>query len=45
MGQSSNDSFPTALHVAVAIETTHARLLPSLIGSPMRWTAKAKRME
>ena len=29
MGQSSNDSFPTALHVAVAVETT-ARLLPSL---------------
>jgi len=29
MGQSSNDSFPTAIHVAVAIETT-ARLLPAL---------------
>ena len=29
MGQSSNDSFPTALHVAVAVETT-ARLLPAL---------------
>ncbi len=30
MGQSSNDSFPTAIHVAVAVETT-ARLLPALI--------------
>ena len=30
MGQSSNDSFPTAIHVAVAIET-HQRLLPALI--------------
>ncbi|PKP87054.1 MAG: class II fumarate hydratase [Alphaproteobacteria bacterium HGW-Alphaproteobacteria-17] len=29
MGQSSNDSFPTAIHVAVAVETT-ARLLPAL---------------
>ncbi len=29
MGQSSNDSFPTAIHIAVAIET-HRRLLPAL---------------
>ena len=29
MGQSSNDSFPTALHVAAAI-AVHARLLPAL---------------
>src|SRR3546814_10952743 len=31
MGQSSNDSFPTATHVAVAVETL-ARLLPALTG-------------
>ena len=30
MAQSSNDSFPTAIHVAVAIETT-VRLLPALV--------------
>jgi len=29
MGQSSNDSFPTAMHIAAATEI-HARLLPSL---------------
>ncbi|PKP96486.1 MAG: class II fumarate hydratase [Alphaproteobacteria bacterium HGW-Alphaproteobacteria-13] len=29
MGQSSNDSFPTALHVAVAVETA-GRLIPAL---------------
>ncbi|MEQ1725413.1 MAG: class II fumarate hydratase [Sphingopyxis sp.] len=30
MSQSSNDSFPTAIHIAVAMETHH-RLLPALI--------------
>ena len=29
MGQSSNDTFPTAIHIAVAVET-HRSLLPSL---------------
>ncbi|ABF54855.1 class II fumarate hydratase [Sphingopyxis alaskensis] len=41
MGQSSNDSFPTALHVAVAVETT-ARLLPSLIALTDALDAKAR---
>ncbi len=40
MGQSSNDSFPTALHVAVAVETT-ARLLPALATLTDALTAKA----
>lgn len=31
MGQSSNDSFPTAMHIATAIEVT-SRLLPALDG-------------
>jgi len=30
MGQSSNDSFPTAMHIAAAMEITH-HLIPSLI--------------
>src|SRR3546814_10672846 len=40
MGQSSNDSFPTALHVAVAVETS-ARLLPALIELTDALPAKA----
>ncbi len=40
MGQSSNDSFPTALHVAVAVETT-ARLLPALADLTDALAAKA----
>ncbi len=39
--QSSNDSFPTALHVAVAIETT-ARLLPALAALTDALAAKAE---
>src|SRR3546814_9542788 len=41
MGQSSNDSFPTALHVAVAVETV-ARLLPALTRLTDALTAKAE---
>ncbi len=41
MGQSSNDSFPTALHVAVAVETT-ARLLPALTLLTHALAAKAE---
>jgi fumarate hydratase class II len=40
MGQSSNDSFPTAIHVAVAVETT-ARLLPALTRLTDALAAKA----
>jgi fumarate hydratase class II len=40
-GQSSNDSFPTALHVATAVETT-ARLIPALIALTDALAAKAK---
>ena len=40
MGQSSNDSFPTAIHVAVAVETT-VRLLPALIALTDALAAKA----
>ena len=40
MGQSSNDSFPTAIHVAVATETT-ARLLPALARLTDALAAKA----
>ena len=39
-GQSSNDSFPTALHVAAAVETT-ARLLPALADLSDALAAKA----
>ncbi|QNO28909.1 class II fumarate hydratase [Sphingopyxis sp. OPL5] len=41
MGQSSNDSFPTAIHVAVAIETTK-RLLPALATLTDALTAKVE---
>lgn len=41
MGQSSNDSFPTALHVAVAVET-NARLLPALVVLTDALAAKAE---
>ncbi|GGJ34835.1 fumarate hydratase, class II [Sphingopyxis bauzanensis] len=40
MGQSSNDSFPTAIHVAVAVETM-TRLLPALIALTDALAAKA----
>lgn len=40
MSQSSNDSFPTALHVAVAVETK-ARLLPALAELSDALAAKA----
>ena len=40
MGQSSNDSFPTAIHVAVAVETM-TRLLPALIALTNALAAKA----
>lgn len=40
MGQSSNDSFPTALHVAAAVETTE-RLIPALIELTDALAAKA----
>ncbi len=39
MGQSSNDSFPTAIHVAVAL-ATHQSLLPALISLTDALTAK-----
>ena len=39
-GQSSNDSFPTAMHIAAAIEVSHT-LLPALAG--LRETLEAKR--
>ncbi len=35
LGQSSNDSFPTAMHIAAAIEIDH-RLLPALTPSARR---------
>lgn len=41
MGQSSNDSFPTAIHVAAAIET-HRRLIPALVRLTDALTAKAQ---
>jgi fumarate hydratase class II len=40
-GQSSNDSFPTALHIAAASET-HARLLPALAAMEQDLSAKAR---
>ncbi len=40
MGQSSNDSFPTAINVAVALET-HRRLLPALARLTDALAAKA----
>jgi fumarate hydratase, class II len=39
-GQSSNDSFPTAIHVAVA-QAVHGNLLPALIGLTDTLTAKS----
>jgi fumarate hydratase class II len=41
MGQSSNDSFPTAIHLAVAVETTK-RLLPALAVLTDALTAKVE---
>ena len=41
MGQSSNDSFPTALHVAAA-RAVHGRLLPALRAIHHRLAAQAK---
>ena len=41
-GQSSNDSFPSAMHIATARET-HSRLLPALEG--LQTTLEAKRRE
>eukprot|EP00198_Chlamydomonas_reinhardtii_P000616 XP_001689951.1 fumarate hydratase [Chlamydomonas reinhardtii] len=39
-GQSSNDTFPTAMHVAVALQV-HRHLLPALAGLQERLAAKA----
>ncbi|KAA0971887.1 class II fumarate hydratase [Aureimonas fodinaquatilis] len=44
MGQSSNDVFPTAMHVAVAQETT-ARILPAIDGLRASLDAKAKEFD
>lgn len=41
MSQSSNDSFPTALHIAVAIETRE-KLLPAIIALQRALDAKAR---
>jgi len=40
LGQSSNDIFPTAMHVAACIGTVH-RLLPALAALRAEWAAKA----
>ncbi|KAG2444495.1 hypothetical protein HXX76_001244 [Chlamydomonas incerta] len=40
-GQSSNDTFPTAMHVAVALQV-HRHLLPALAGLQKRLAAKAE---
>lgn len=40
-GQSSNDSFPSAMHIATARET-HGRLLPALEGLQARLDAKSR---
>jgi fumarate hydratase class II len=40
MGQSSNDSFPTAMHIA-AVEEIERRLIPALIGLEGALSAKA----
>src|SRR5689334_23308585 len=42
LSQSCNDSFPTAMHIAVAIEITRT-LLPALTGLQRALDAKAKR--
>ena len=44
LSQSSNDSFPTAMHIAVAIEITRT-LLPALTGLQRALDAKAKRFD
>ena len=44
MSQSSNDSFPTAMHIAAAIEITRT-LLPALTGLQKALDAKAKRFD
>ncbi|MDE2400104.1 MAG: class II fumarate hydratase [Burkholderiales bacterium] len=41
MGQSSNDIFPTAIHVAVAQGVVH-KLLPALAAARVEWGAKAE---
>jgi fumarate hydratase class II len=41
MGQSSNDSFPTAMHIAAAVEW-HAQLLPALRAMHTALAAKAQ---
>ena len=44
MGQSSNDSFPTAMHIA-AVEEIERRLLPALIGLEGALSAKSKEFD
>jgi fumarate hydratase class II len=44
LSQSSNDSFPTAMHIAAAIEITKT-LLPALTGLQRALDAKAKRFD
>ncbi len=41
MGQSSNDSFPTAMHIATVI-TTYEKLVPALNRLHQSLNAKAK---
>jgi fumarate hydratase class II len=41
MGQSSNDSFPTAMHIAAVEEIEH-KLIPALIGLEAALSAKSK---
>jgi len=41
MGQSSNDTFPTAMHIA-AVQAVHARLLPSVQALQQAIQAKAR---
>ena len=40
LGQSSNDSFPTAMHIAAAL-AIHRRLLPALARLATRWRTRA----
>jgi len=44
MSQSSNDSFPTAMHIALALETTE-RLMPALDGLAKSLTAKQEKFK
>jgi fumarate hydratase, class II len=44
MSQSSNDSFPTAMHIALALETTE-RLMPALDGLAKSLTAKQEQFK